>query len=108
MPKRGKYKKVKNQPSVSHLLSATTSAKSGCANNSYSGDSARSVTEPVETNNLTPKKRRRETGDSTESSPTDSVNTLKKNQKKPKTMENNSSVNTVHENNENNESTVSE
>ena len=78
MPKCGKVKKVKNQPSVSHLLSATMSAKSGCANNSYSGDSARSVTEPVETKNLTPKKRRRETGDSTESSPTDSVNTLKK------------------------------
>ena len=28
--------------------------------------------------------------------------------KKPKTMENNSSVNTVHENNENNESTIGE
>ena len=108
MPKRGKYKKVKNQPSVSHLLSATTSAKSGCANNSCSGDSARSAMEPVENNNLTPKKRRRETGDSTESSPTDSVNTLKKNHKKPKTMENNSSVKTVHENNENNESTLSD
>ena len=110
MPKRGKYKRVKNQPSVSHLLSATKSAKSGCANNSYSGNSARSVTEPVETNNPTPKKRRRETGDSAESSPTDSVNILKikKKPKKPKTMENNSSVNTVHENNENNESTVSE
>ena len=77
MPKRGKYKRVKNQPSVSHLLNATTSAKSGCANNSYSGNSARSVMEPVETNNLTPKKRRRETGDSAESSPTDSVNILK-------------------------------
>ena len=108
MPKCGKYKKVKNQPSVSHMLSATTSAKSGCANSTNSGDSARSAMEPVETNNLTPKKRRRETGDSAGGSPTDSINTLKKKQKKPKTMENNSSVNMVHENNKNNESTLSE
>ena len=95
MPKRGKYKKVKNQPSVSHMLSATTSAKSECANSTNSGNSAKSATEPVETNNLTPKKRRRETGDSAGGSPTDSVNILKKKQKKPKTMENNSSVNMV-------------
>ena len=56
MPKRGKYKKVKNQPSVSHMLSATTSAKSEWANTTNSGNSAKSATEPVQTNNLTPKK----------------------------------------------------
>ena len=78
MPKRGKYKKVRNQPSITHMLKAPTSAKSECVNNAKSGNSVRSVTKSVENNNLTPKKRRRETGDSAGGSPLDSVSTLKR------------------------------
>ena len=81
--------------------------KSECANSVNSGVSIRSAMKPVETDNLTPKKRRRETGDSVGSTPLDSVNTLKKEKKKPKTMENNP-VNMVHENKETNETSLSD
>ena len=89
MPKRGKYKKVRNQPSVAPMLNATLSAKSVSANSAISCDSLGSASKPLEVNNLTSKKRRRETGNSAGSSPQDSVCTLKKEKKKAKTMENN-------------------
>ena len=89
MPKRGKYKKVRNQPSVAPMLNATTSAKSVSANSAISCDSLGSASKQQEANSLASKKRRRETGDSAGNSPQDSSRTLKKEKKKAKTMENN-------------------
>ena len=50
MPKHGKYKKVRNQPSVPPMLNATTSAKS------VSCDNSRSASDPQEANGLASKK----------------------------------------------------
>ena len=98
MPKHGKYKKVRNQPSVAPMLNATTSAKSvSCA---LSCDNLRSASNPQETNGLVSKKRRRETGDSAGNSLQDGSRTLKKEKKKAKTMENNTVVEGVHESTE--------
>ena len=97
MPKHGKYKKVKNQPSVAPMLNITMSAKSVSATNS---DSKGSASKLLETNNQTSKKRRRETGDFAGSSPQDSVCTLKKEKKKAKTMENNVAGGKAHDSNE--------
>ena len=94
MPKRGKYKKVRNQPSIAPMLNATTSAKS------VSCDNSRSALDPQEANGLTSKKRRRETGDSAGSSPQDSSCRLKKEKKKAKTMDNNKVAEKVHESTE--------
>ena len=90
MPKRGKYKKVRNQPSVAPMLNVT-SAKS------VSRDNSRSVSDLQEANGLTSKKRRRETGDSVGSSPQDGAYRLKKEKKKAKTMDNNRVAEEVHE-----------
>ena len=78
MPKRGKYKKVRNQPSVAPMLNVTTSAKS------VSHDNSRSASDLQEANGLTSKKRRRETGDSVGSSPQDGSYRLKKKRRKLK------------------------
>ena len=51
---RGKYKKVRNQPSVAPMLNATTSAKS--VSSAISCDSLRSASNPQETNGLVSKK----------------------------------------------------
>ena len=91
MPKHGKYKKVRNQPSVVPMLNATTSAKSVRCDNS------RSASDPQEANGLTSKKRRRETGDSVGSSPQDGSYRLKKEKKKAKTKDNNKVAEEVHE-----------
>ena len=100
MPKCGKYKKIRNQPSVAPMLNATMSAKSVSANSAISCDSLGSASKPQEVNSLALKKRRRETGDSDGNSPQDSSHTLKKEKKKAKTMENNTVVEKVHESNE--------
>ena len=84
MPKCGKYKKVKNQPSVAPMLNITSSAKSVSATSLTNSDRERSASNSLETNYQTSKKRRRETGDSAGSSPQDSVRTLKKEKKKQK------------------------
>ena len=91
MPKCGKYKKVRNQPSVAPMLNVTTSAKS------VSRDNLRSASDLQEANGLTSKKRRRETGDSVGSSPQDGSYRLKKEKKKAKTMDNNRVAEEVHE-----------
>ena len=89
MPKCRKYKKLRNQPSIAPMLNATTSTKSVSASSAISCDSLGSVLKPQEANSVASKKRRRETGDSAGNSPQDSSRTLKKEQKKAKTMENN-------------------
>ena len=87
MPEGGKYKKVRNQPSIAPMLNAT-SAKSVSANSAISCDSLGSASKLQEVNCLASKKRRRETGDSAGNSPQDNSRTLKKEKKKAKTMEN--------------------
>ena len=54
MPKCGKYKKVRNQPSVAPMLNATTSAKS--VSSAISCDNSRSASNPQEANGLVSKK----------------------------------------------------
>ena len=54
MPKRGKYKKVRNQPSVAPMLNVTMSAKS--ASSAISCDNSRSASNPQEANGLVSKK----------------------------------------------------
>ena len=98
MPKRGKYKKVRNQPSIAPMLNATTSAKS--ASSAISCDNSRSASNLQEANGLVSKKRRRETGDSVGSSPQDGSRRLKKEKKKAKTMDNNKAIEKVHESTE--------
>ena len=94
MPKCGKYKKVRNQPSVAPMLNATTSAKS------VSCDNSSSASDPQEANGLTSKKRRRETRDSAGSSPKDGSYRLIKEKKKAKTMDNNKVAEKVYESTE--------
>ena len=86
MPKRGKYKKVRNQPSIAPMLNATISAKSVSSAISY--DNSRSASNPQEANGLVSKKRRRETGDSAGSYP------------QGRFMDNNKVVEKVHESTE--------
>ena len=100
MPKHGKYKRVKNQPSVAPILNITSSAKSVSATSATINDSERSASKSFETKNQTSKKRRRETGDSAGGSPQDSVCNIKKEKKKAKTMENNHAGRKLHENSE--------
>ena len=56
MPKHGKYKKVRNQPSVAPMLNATMSAKS--VSSAISCDNSRSPSNPQEANGLVSKKRK--------------------------------------------------
>ena len=54
MPKQGKYKKVRNQPSIAQMLNATMSAKS--VSSAISCDISRSASNPQEANGLVSKK----------------------------------------------------
>ena len=82
MPKKGKYKKDKTQPSVALMLNLTPSAKGAQSAAAINIDK-----EPNLQKKKRNKKRRRETGDSAENSPQNSSNPNRSEKKKAKTME---------------------
>ena len=82
MPKKGKYKEDKTQPSVALMLNLTPSAKGA-----QPAETTNTDKEPNPQKKKRNKKRRRETGDSTENSPLNNSNPNRSEKKKAKTME---------------------
>ena len=69
MPKRGKYKKDKTQPSVALMLNLAPSAKGANPIESKDNEKELKSQNSKDSKKKRNKKRRRETGDSTEDSP---------------------------------------
>ena len=87
MPKQGKYKKDKTQPSVALMLNLTPSAKGAQSIETKNSDKELKLQKPKDAKKKRNKKRQRETGDSTEDSPQNSLNLNRNEKKKAKTMD---------------------